>query len=376
MNVLLLQTGSVSAKLSDKLIEEFILRGHVVKDYMTYEANYIYNKLSGKQKYKHFSVDEETVEYRDTSKVRHIEDVRWADVCVLAPADFNTIGKVANGIADNFVTSALAAWIGTGKPLYIADAMNTFMWMNPIYQQNRKKLDSLFNVFFIQPTVKRLACGDVGIGGLADIKTIVDVVEGHVWRFPIETKDLIPLGFSLTADRRSYDFANYVPKYGEPGYFGAVRKHDIHEGIDIYCMPHATAHAVEDGEVVDSYQYTGAGANCDWWNDTWCVKVKGKSGVVTYGELEMPEVASSLSVQYPVIGSQIKAGDKIGIIGQVLKDGKHRPDIRNHSTSMLHIELRKESCHLDGWKLDSDRDPRLLDPAPFLLSKKINSNVS
>lgn len=370
MNILLLQTGSVSAKLSDKLIEEFTSRGHRVHDYMTYEANYIYNKLSGKQKYKHFSVDEEMVEYRDTGKVRHIEETEWADVCVVAPADFNTVGKVWHGLADNFVTSCIAAFLGTGKPIYFADAMNTNMFVNPVYQRNRSMLDSLDNVHFVQPTVKDLACGTTGIGAIADIGTIANVVEGHVWCQPIAKKDWTKLksGFYVTDDDRT--LREYLPAYGEPGYFGAQRRHDRHEGIDIYCAEGSDVYAVEDGEVVDSYQYTGEKADCGWWNDTWCLKVKGKSGVVTYGELRMPQDAS---VQYQAIGNRVTAGSRIGQIGRVLRDGKEQPDIRNHSTSMLHIELRTESCHIDGWRLNAARDRRLLDPMPYLLDKRLVS---
>ena len=120
-------------------------------------------------------------------------------------------------------------------------------------------------------------------------------------------------------------------------------------------------HAVEDGEIVDSYQFTGANANCGWWKDTWCVKVKGKSGVVTYGELMIPT-----KVFYPEVGEKVKAGDFIGVVGQVLPDEKRRSDIRNHNVAMLHIELRTENCRLDGWKLGSERDKRLLDPTLYL----------
>jgi murein DD-endopeptidase MepM/ murein hydrolase activator NlpD len=119
---------------------------------------------------------------------------------------------------------------------------------------------------------------------------------------------------------------------------------------------------MEDGEVVASYHYTGNAAKCDWWNDTWCIKIKGKSGVITYGELEMPEYNRGL----PSVGTFVKAGDFIGVVGQVLKDGKKRGDIRNHNVCMLHVELRTENCHIDGWKLDEDRDKRLLDPTPYL----------
>ena len=90
--------------------------------------------------------------------------------------------------------------------------------------------------------------------------------------------------------------------------------------------------------------------------------MKGRSGVVTYGELSMPLLAN----QYPAVGSKVKVGDFIGVVGTVLKEGKLRTDIRNHNVAMLHMELRTENCHLDGWKLDAERDKRLLDPTPYL----------
>lgn len=362
MNVLLLISGSISVKLYDKLNEKLQEHGHDVHMYMTSNANFLYNKLTDKQKYCSYDRADETAVYKESGIVKHISEVEWADVCLLAPADFNIIGKISNGIADDFVTSILAAYLGSGKKLFIADAMNTYMWLNPIYQKNRNTLLSFSQVDFIQPTVKALACGTTGIGALADLSTIVNIIEGHKWIRPI---------YSCTVSVDS--FKKSLPVYGEPGYFGAQRKFDRHEGVDIYCKLHENVYAVEDGKVVDSYQYTGSKETGDWWNPTWCIKVQGKSGVVTYGELEMPNVAQSMSIQYPIIGTDIKAGTFIGIVGQVLKDEKLRHDIRNHSCSMLHLELRKENCHLDGWNLDAQRDKRLLDPMPYFLSKNFNN---
>ena len=91
---------------------------------------------------------------------------------------------------------------------------------------------------------------------------------------------------------------------------------------------------------------------------------------MTYGELKMPS-ENTYGWKYPKIGDEVAAGDLIGHVGRVLKENKLRPDIRHHNTSMLHIELRTESCHLDGWKLDGDRDKRLLDPTPYLKSKDL-----
>ena len=312
--------------------------------------------------------------FRDNKGIAHIQMVDAHDVCLVCPADFNIIGKMTMGIADDVASSTLAAWLGSGKPIYIAEAMNSMMYSNPVHLTNVDSLKRIPTVHFIEPTVKKLACGDYGIGGLADANAIVDIVEGHDWMQPIKREDLIgsrPYAgndeFKIKAPDKKIDFAEYLPKFYEPGAFGALRKHDRHEGVDIYCKYWSEVHAVEDGEVVDSYQYTGEKADCGWWQDTWCIKVKGHSGVVTYGELIMPDSEHV----YPAVGTKVKQGDVLGNVGTVLKEGKLRLDIRNHNTSMLHMELRTESCHLDGWQIGGDRDKRLLDPTPYLHSKEL-----
>ena len=99
--------------------------------------------------------------------------------------------------------------------------------------------------------------------------------------------------------------------------------------------------------------------------------------MIAYGELKMPNEAHADGVFYPDVGTRVKAGDKVGIVGRALKDGKLIANIRHHNTAMLHIELHKESYRIDGWKLDGDRDPRLLDPTPYLKLKtvKFKSNA-
>ena len=373
MNILLLSTGSISAYLSHKLANILKNNGHEVRHYMTETAGHLMSFNKGSKSDNPFaqtfytghfsnyiSNEHEVVDWHDkpNNPVLHIDVVNWADVCVVCPADFNILGKMANGIADDVVSSILAAWLGSGKKLYICEAMNTMMYKNPARQRNRDMLENIENVHFIEPTVKRLVCGDFGIGALADINTIANIVEGHRWVQPISLDDLQHDDVFFLPDCFNWR----LPEYNEPGAFGAVRKFDIHEGVDIYCEKHSKVYAMEDGEVVASYHYTGNAAKCDWWNDTWCIKIKGKSGVITYGELEMPEYNRKL----PSVGTFVKAGDFIGVVGQVLKDGKKRNDIRNHNVCMLHIELRTENCHIDGWKLDEDRDKRLLDPTPYL----------
>lgn len=400
MNILLLSTGSISAYLSHKLAYQLKEDGHEVKHYMTKAAGQMMALSKGSNSIdaesqtfytNHFSnyisVNREIHDWYDSVShpVKHIDLVRWADICVVCPADYNSVGKMANGVADDFVSSILAAWMGCGKKLYVCEAMNSMMYQGPVYQKNRSYLDSLDFVRFIEPTVKNLACGGIGIGGLADITTIKNIIEGHVWHQPIHQEDLLGAPtyngpaelakamfgkFVYDANSNEFvrgkcreSFRDYLPKFYEPGAFGAIRRFDIHEGVDIYTYANAPVYAVEDGIVTATYVFTGKKAECEWWNETWCVKVEGKSGVITYGELSKPTIE---------VGEDVLGGVTIvGRVTPVLRPEKHRPDIRNHSVAMLHLELRKETCHLDGWKLEGERDKRLLDPTPYLKSKDL-----
>ena len=141
----------------------------------------------------YISVNREIHDWHDklSHQVKHIDLVHWADICVVCPADYNIVGKMANGVADDFVSSVLAAWMGCCKKLYICEAMNSMTYQGPVYQRNRNYLDSLDFVRFIEPIVKNLACEGIGIGELADIITIKNIVEGHVWRQPNNADDLL-----------------------------------------------------------------------------------------------------------------------------------------------------------------------------------------
>ena len=105
--------------------------------------------------------------------IEHISLAKKADVFLIAPATANIIGKIANGIADDMLSTTVMA---TKAPVLIAPAMNTNMYENTITQTNISKLKSL-DYKFIEPRYGRLACGDIGQGKLADTDLIVDSVK-------------------------------------------------------------------------------------------------------------------------------------------------------------------------------------------------------
>jgi hypothetical protein len=147
---------------------------------------------------------------------------------------------------------------------------------------------------------------------------------------------------------RSY----FVPIPPHPGAFGVQRKHDMHTGVDLYTKDGTSVYAVEDGIVVAVEHFTGEWDGTPWWNNTDCVLVEGKSGVVCYGEI----------VSRFKVGDVVSCGDRIATVVRVLKEDKERPDIAGHRPSMLHIELYRPGTRKPATSLG----PEVLDPTSYL----------
>jgi phosphopantothenoylcysteine decarboxylase len=97
-------------------------------------------------------------------------------VLVIAPASANTLAKLAGGLADNLLTCVARAWdFAGGKPVLVAPAMNTAMWVHPLTAAHLAAL-AAFGVRVVPPVSKALACGDVGVGALAPVADIVAAV--------------------------------------------------------------------------------------------------------------------------------------------------------------------------------------------------------
>jgi phosphopantothenoylcysteine decarboxylase/phosphopantothenate--cysteine ligase len=124
-------------------------------------------------------------------EIQHISLAEKADVFLVAPATANIIGKVANGIADDMLSTTIMA---TKAKVIFAPAMNTNMYNNPIVQDNIKKLKA-FGYEFIEPAEGRLACGTSGKGKLESPEIIVDRVLMEL----NEKKDLLNKNVVVTA---------------------------------------------------------------------------------------------------------------------------------------------------------------------------------
>lgn len=163
-------TGGIAAYKICELIRKFKKNGANVKVVATPNSLNFVTKLT----LQNLSQNEVYVQEFDVKKWKpeHISLADEADVMVIAPATANTISKIAQGVADNLLTSIACAF---SKKMIIAPAMNCNMWNNPIIQENITKLKSL-GVEFLEPERGFLACGYIGKGRLCSIDKIYDSV--------------------------------------------------------------------------------------------------------------------------------------------------------------------------------------------------------
>lgn len=139
--------------------------------------------------------------------VEHVSLAKKADVFLIAPASANVIGKVANGLADDMLTTTFMA---CNKAKIIAPAMNTQMYENRIVQDNLKKCES-YGMKIINPASGRLACGDVGSGKLPNEETLVEAILKEI-RFEKDMEGLKVL-ISSGATQEAIDPVRFITNH-------------------------------------------------------------------------------------------------------------------------------------------------------------------
>jgi phosphopantothenoylcysteine decarboxylase len=203
-NVLLGVTGSVAAIRTPLLYRELAEAGHGVKVVATNPALYFFDPSALPAGVLHVDADEWPRRQRDEryqrdDPVLHIELRRWADLLLIAPLDANTLAKLASGLSDNCLTCVWRAW-DPARPIVLVPAMNTFMWEHPLTRRHLRRLIEDFatvpapagadldtlaawlnehcpRLQLIAPQSKRLACGDIGMGAMAEVRDIVAAVQ-------------------------------------------------------------------------------------------------------------------------------------------------------------------------------------------------------
>lgn len=176
MNILLGVTGSVASILVPRLVTVLGLHGNVQVAATVHSLYFWKPEDVGARVWT--DADEWRADcYERGQPVLHIELRKWADVLVIAPLSADTLAKLAQGRADNLLTCVARAW-DLGKPIVVAPAMNTRMWEHPATAEHLATLKRWYGerFFLVPPIAKRLACGDEGVGAMAEINTIVRAV--------------------------------------------------------------------------------------------------------------------------------------------------------------------------------------------------------
>ncbi|HSJ38365.1 MAG TPA: bifunctional phosphopantothenoylcysteine decarboxylase/phosphopantothenate--cysteine ligase CoaBC [Planococcus sp. (in: firmicutes)] len=178
--ILLCVSGGIAVYKAVALVSKLSQAGADVKVIMTDSAREFVQPLSF-QVMSRNDVYFNTFDEKDSSVIAHIDLADWADLIIVAPATANVIGKLANGIGDDMVTTTLLA---ATAPIWVAPAMNVHMYDHPAVKRNIERLHA-DGIRFIEPSEGFLACGYVGKGRLEEPEKITELVSGFLGREPL-----------------------------------------------------------------------------------------------------------------------------------------------------------------------------------------------
>lgn len=219
-------TGGIAAYKSAQLVSDLVKLGCDVNVVMTKNALNFINPITF-ETLTHNKCLTDTFDRNFKYNVEHVELSQRADVFIIAPASADIIGKAANGIADDMLSTMLLA---AKCRIIIAPAMNTYMYENSIVQENLEKLKR-HGFTIIEPAVGRLACNETGKGKLPD----TDVLIGYVKYEIACKKDLSGLRFLISAGptMESIDPVRYITNHssGKMGY--AIAEAAALRGADV-----------------------------------------------------------------------------------------------------------------------------------------------
>jgi phosphopantothenoylcysteine decarboxylase / phosphopantothenate---cysteine ligase len=184
VRVLLGVSGGIAAYKAADLVSALVKRGDEVRVVMTTSATRFVGPLTFEALSGHpvfldalagasIPASDPLAAY---SGIDHIALAKWAEVAVVAPLTASTLARLAIGLAEDALSTVWTA-IPVGVPCVVCPAMNTAMWEHPAVTRNLRWLDELGRYEVVAPSRKRLACGDVGVGGLAELPDILAAID-------------------------------------------------------------------------------------------------------------------------------------------------------------------------------------------------------
>ena len=192
--ILLCVSGGIAVYKAAALTSKLVQAGAEVKVMMTASACEFVTPLTF-QALSRNPVYTDTFDEKDPSVIAHIDLADWPDLILVAPATANMIGKIANGLADDMISTTLLA---ATAPVWIAPAMNVHMYDHPAVKKNMSTLSS-FGYSFVEPGEGYLACGYVGKGRLEEPETIVSLISSYFSKVSDTQKILEGVNVLVTA---------------------------------------------------------------------------------------------------------------------------------------------------------------------------------
>ena len=240
-------TGGIAAYKALLFVRLLIKEGAQVKVAMTQSACQFVSPLTFQVLTKE-KVMVDTFDENDPSVVQHIHFADWSELAIVIPATANTIAKMANGIADNFVTSALLA---TTAPKVLVPAMNEHMWENPATLRNCVQLQK-DGVIMIEPSEGFLAEGYSGKGRLPEPEEVLQQIK-ELNLFDQEEQPLLGKKVLITAGgtKERIDPVRYISNdsSGKMGY--ALADDAIKKGAEVVLISATTTLPVPNGVKIE-----------------------------------------------------------------------------------------------------------------------------
>lgn len=256
--VLLIVTGSIAAIKIPDLIRKAKEQGHDITCVLTRSASNFVTPmslayLSGNKVYEQmFNPDDE-------SEMAHISLSRNNDIILIAPASADFMAKMANGFCDDLASTI---YIASDKPVVVAPAMNTRMYEHPATKRNIAQLKK-DGVTFIEPVAGKLACGEEGLGKMAEPDDILNFLKRFSKnspkqqdRKPLAVKRLAGLRCLVTSGptRENIDPVRYISNYssGKQGY--AIAESFAAEGAEVFLVSGPTSLIAPEGVKIISVE--------------------------------------------------------------------------------------------------------------------------
>lgn len=223
-------SGSIAAYKACDLVRALIKQNYDVEVIMTNNATQFISPLTlGALINKPVLLDDFDSE---GYKIKHISYAKKADLFVVVPASANVIGKIANGICDDVLTSTFLA---ATCPKLIAPAMNVNMYDNLATQRNIERCKT-YGIKFVEPGYGLLACGDTGRGKLAKLDDIMDMIEYCLSPKPLKNKRVL---VTAGPTQEAIDPVRYITNHssGKMGYSLAKRAFQLGARVTLVSGP-------------------------------------------------------------------------------------------------------------------------------------------